>query len=65
MTSLSLKLIAALATIAILAPAAGAHASRHSKVRADGHVAITQPNRHWAPRRADHSASRFQRDGKV
>ena len=63
-TDLNPKLIVLLTTIAIFAPVASAQA-RYWAVRSAGHVAVTQPDRHWGPRGAEHPAIRLQRDGRV
>jgi hypothetical protein len=63
MTTINPKLTAALATIAILAPAAGAQAhGAWSPIRTARHYATDRPERHYSPARAKRPASRFQAD---
>jgi hypothetical protein len=63
MTTINPKLTAAITTIAILAPAAGAQAHTNWRpTRAARHYATNRAERHYSPARAKRPASRFQSD---
>ena len=61
MTSIKPKLTAAITTIAILAPSAGAQAASYRTQHPDRHYASTTTQRHYTNHHALRPASRFRR----
>jgi hypothetical protein len=64
MTNITPKLTAAITTIALLAPAAGAQAAGLQTLRPARHFAISGSERHLSTHHAQRPAAKFHRDSR-
>ena len=64
MTNINPKLTAALTTIALLAPAAGAQAATYGTIQPARHFAISTSARHGSAHHARRSTAKVQRDSR-
>jgi hypothetical protein len=64
MSNIQPKLTAALTTIALLAPAAGAQATTLRTLHPARHFTISQPERHFTPHHPRRSPARFHCDSR-